>query len=64
MPLRTRRRNAFIKDENALSLDRSFTLNSTVGYGPRANRREDVSLIEVASKAPGITRKDHPLRGT
>jgi len=53
MSPRTLRRDDHLMVDPTDDLDRPFTLNASVGYGPRANRREDVFLIESALKRIG-----------
>jgi len=49
--LRTARRHKNLFD--ASGLRRPFSLRSSVGFGPRANRRKDTSLVESALEGSG-----------
>jgi len=53
MSPQTLRRDGYLPVNPADDLDQPFALNASVGYGPRANRREDVFLIESALKRIG-----------
>jgi len=44
----SRKRRRSLPGDVSTSLDQPFRLNASVGYGPRANRRSDVALIETA----------------